>query len=82
MTTTDYPKGQNYKTVAQVKAEKAARETAAKEQKVKAEKQQARLERAENVFNTWVNNGKRVTDKLLYVLDTRPIDWFTKREGE
>lgn len=72
--TTDYPKGQNYKTADQVKQERAAKEA----QKVeKAAREIARKEKSDKVdgfIDRLIEKGKSHMSKLDMILSSRVAD--------
>lgn len=85
-TTTDYPKGQNYKTVDQVKRERAATEaTVAAEKAEQASKEAKREERNVKIDSTikrLINKGKTQMSLFESIMSSRVsdlpdmIDWY------
>lgn len=71
-----YPKGQNYKTVSQVKAEKAAVQKAKSEQKAKAATKQKKIEDIDKRIDTTIRKGREVIDRLDMFMHSRVVDLF------
>lgn len=75
-TTVDHEKGQNYKTVEQVKAQKDAAKADAAKRQAEIQKRQDDIEKANSAFNDVVKRGESAIKPLQDLMDMSFIDIF------
>ena len=76
VSTVDHEKGQNYKTVDQVKAQKDAEKAAVTKRQAEIKARQDKIEKTNSAFNDVVKRGESAIKPLQDLMDMSLIDIF------